>query len=539
MISRINIKNFAIIEEADIEFRDGLCIITGETGSGKSIVANAISLVLGARADTTFIRAGSDKALVQMLANLDGEEYIITRELSSNGKNLCKINGEIVTLSQLRQLTARIADIHGQYDTQTLLDEKKHIDIVDIYNKEDIGRCKDRVARLFHEYKDILLKMRKHKEDLLEYSKKRTFMEEEIKLIQDADIKIDEDIELAKKLELAQNQERIHIAWEKIYDICNGEGDSILNSMTTVQKEISDISDISKEANEMDFEFADIYFKMEDITNKILSIKDRSSYSPQDIQLMSERLDMIEALKRRYATDIKGILDHLASLEKETENVIEIADKMEAMTTQKEALAENLKVATDKLTQLRKQTIVALEKKLQAQLDDLNFKDAKVKIKSEISNRYTAKGRDIIEFLISTNKGEPLKPLSKIASGGEMSRIMLAFKSIIADYDGIGSMIFDEIDNGISGIAASKVGKKLKDLAAKRQVIVITHLPQIAAMGDSNYSIYKIAQGDRTVTEIRKLSDQEKVEEIARLMSGDTISDSALKNAQNLIEASK
>lgn len=536
MISHISIKNFAIIEDAQIDFDDGLCIITGETGAGKSIIANAISLVLGARADSNFIRTGSDKAIVQMVASHLNKEYIIIREISANGKNLSKINGEIVTLSQLRELTSKIADIHGQYDTQILLDRKKHIDIVDLYKKEEIEEAKKKVLRLFNDYRNILLNLKKHKEELIEYQKRKNFLEEEAKLISDANLKVGEDIELLQRLNTAQNEEKLRQAWENLYNLSNSEDNSITSLINHAQKQLGEVSDLSRSAKEMEYEFADLYFKMEDITKKIRQNMEGMGFSEENIGYMSERLDMIEALKRRYGTDIEGILKHLASIEKETDNMVKVASKIGQMTEDKERLGEKLKIETALLTELRQSSAKALEAKVQGELHDLDFKDAIVDIKFEISNKYTSNGRDKIEFMISTNKGEPVKALAKIASGGEISRIMLAFKSIIADYDGIETMIFDEIDNGISGIAASKVGKKLKNLAKKSQIIVITHLPQIAALGDSNYRIIKGAEQDRTLAKVIKLSEKQKIEELARMMSGDAVTKVALENAKTLID---
>lgn len=535
MISHISIKNFAIIEDAQIDFDEGLCIITGETGAGKSIIANAIALVLGARADSSFIRSGCDKAVVQMVASHSDDEYIIIRELSANGKNLCKINGEIVTLSQLREVTAQLADIHGQYDTQTLLSSSKHIDIVDLYKKDEIEDIKKSVSKLFHEYRDILLKLKKYKEDLIEYNNRQEFLKEEAKLINDADLKIGEDAELAQKLTTAHNQEKLRLGWENLYNLCNAEDASLIEMINQAQKQLGEISDISTTARDMEREFTELYFKMEDIVKKIRDSRDSIGFSNFDIEYMSERLDMIEALKRRYGTDIKGILEHLSAIENEMQNMVDTAENAEKLNVDKEKIGEKLKVATALLTDIRKKTAEALEAKVQNELDDLHFNHAVVDINFEISNKYTANGRDKIEFMISTNKGEPVKPLAKIASGGEMSRIMLAFKSVIADYDNIDTMIFDEIDNGISGVAASKVGKKLKNLSEKRQIIVITHLPQIAALGDHNYRIVKETSDDRTVANIIRLSDSQKTQEIARMMSGDVITDVAIENAQTLI----
>lgn len=538
MISRIHIKNFAIIEETDIDFSKDLCIITGETGSGKSIIAHAISLALGARADSSYVRTGADKALIQMICEYQHEDYIVTREISTTGKNICKINGEIVTLTQLKNLTAKVADIHGQFDTQMLLDRNCHIDLIDEYDKSIIVPIKKDVAYLFDEYKSILKRIKEKERAIADYNQKKEFLDEQIKEIRELNLRPREDEDLLEKLTEAQNREKLYDSLSKIYELSSSEDFSLFVVLSKIQNEIKNIERLSNDARELGYEFSDIYFKIEDLINKIGRARDKIIFSSEDLEQISDRLDIIERMKRKYNTNINGILRYLTQIESQSLKLKNTTSDLKSIYIERDRIGEMLKAATERLTVLRNRAAKSFENKVQQELTDLNFKDASVKVKFDLTDKYTANGRDDIEFLISTNAGEPLKPLIKIASGGEISRIMLAFKGIIGDYDNIGTMIFDEIDSGVSGLAANSVGRKLKSLSYKHQVIAITHLPQIAAMADHNYKIEKTTDGFITKTQIKHLSDNETVAEIARLLSGNEISDIAIENAKNLIKNS-
>ena len=535
MINYIRIKNFAIIEETEIHFNKGLNIITGETGAGKSIIVEAIALALGSRADSSLVRSGCDKAIVQMVAEYMHQEYIITREISSCGKNLCKINSDVVTLSELQKLTEKIADIHGQYDNQSLLNAKNHINLVDTYEKGSISACKEKVKDLFNDYKNILKALKELQEKSSQYETEKDEMEFQRKEIVAAKLILGEDEDLKERIKEAHSKEQIFNSLTKAYEIANGEDFSVLNQLYEIQNCLKDAVSGSKTAQDVSFELSDLYYKFEDIIGKIRYARDRIIFSNDDLDMLQERLDLIERLKRKHNMDINELLNHAALLKKKLNNFKDMEEEIEGKNLERERIGEMLKRIADKLTELR--TIVAknLEENIQKELQDLNLKEAKVNFSVFPLGKYTSNGQDKIEFLISTNPGEPLKPLNKIASGGEMSRIMLAFKSIIGEYDGIGTMIFDEVDSGISGMTANKVAKKLKSIASKHQVIAITHLPQIAALGDHNYKIEKKSYNFTTNTKVLALNDKEKTVEIARLLSGDSISETAIENAKALI----
>lgn len=535
MISHISIKNFAIVENAEINFNKGLNIITGESGSGKSIIVEAISLALGSRADSSYIRTGADKATIQMVAEYLNEEYIISREISANGKNLCKINGEIVTLTQLQQLTQKIADIHGQYDNQSLLNPNIHLDLVDKYEYRTISPYKERVAELFQNYKTILFKIRDEREQARQYAEKKEMLEFQLNEIRQANLKSGEDAELLEKLKEEENKEKIFLGFQKAYSLCEANDSSVLNQINAIISSLKDISSLSRDASELEDELSDAYYRLDDTISKIGKSLDKLYYNSQDLDFISDRLDTINSLKRKYGSSIDDILLLAEKIEKDLEKIEKFNSDISSMEIERERTGEMLKSATEALTNLRKRSASTLELKIKKELEDLNFSNVNLSIHMDTLEKYTQNGIDKVEFLISTNLGEPLKPLSKIASGGEMARIMLAFKNVIGEYDEIGTMIFDEVDSGISGHAASVVGKKLLDVSEKHQIIAITHLPQIAALGNHNYKIVKSTLGFSTTTSVIPLNDKEKVEEIARLLSGDEITEVAIENAKSLI----
>ncbi|MBQ4595509.1 MAG: DNA repair protein RecN, partial [Firmicutes bacterium] len=525
MIRHISIRDFAIIENTSVDFHDGLNMITGETGAGKSIVIEAVSLALGSRADTAFVRSGKDKARIQMVAEHDGEEYIITREISSAGKNTCRINDEIVTLGTLNALCKKLADIHGQYDHQSLLDPDHHINLVDLYQKDSIGQAKDAVSLLFENYSDLRTKLK----DLLVQASKdkreQDFMAFELQELQNAQLRIGEDEELEEEIALLQNSEKIYESLAGAYHMgsdAEGSARSIIKRITDM---LADTAGYSQELAELYNRTSEVYYEFEDICSTARDCRDRAVFDPETLDACIGRIEVINKLKNKHGMDIAELLDYQETLTERLshiENLDSVRDKLER---ELDACSKALSIACDRLTEARKAAASELEKLITAELAQLNFNDAQFSIEFKKADHFTAGGNDIVEFLISTNRGEPLKPLSKIASGGEMSRIMLAFKKIIGDYDEIPTMIFDEIDSGLSGIAASVVGKKLSEIAENHQIICITHLPQIAAYGQHNYKIEKHSDESMTYTTVTALSEDQKIDEIARLLGGTNITE--------------
>ncbi|MBQ9961623.1 MAG: DNA repair protein RecN [Firmicutes bacterium] len=536
MINHISIKNFAIIENTEIDFQEGLNIITGETGSGKSIVIEAISLALGSRADSSYVRTGTDKAVIQLAGTLNDEDYVITREITANGKNLCRINGEIVTLAQVNRLSSKLADIHGQYDNQSLLNPDYHIVLLDSYKNSDSKEIKENLAEKYSTY----MQCRKELAQLLSMEKENArqldFYKYEANEIEKANLVIGEDADLSERISLLQNSEKIFDNVSKAYQCMYDESPSVMDGLNLATKSIEEIAVYAQGIASLYEEINDIYYRLEELCHQIREVKESIVFSPAELDEAIARLDLIDGLKKKYGSTIEEILEYEANLQKKlsiAENFDE--EKKSMMIALKNAKA-NLLECCSELTKVRKEKALELEQSIQKELHDLNFKDSLVKISIEPLEEPSESGMDKVEILITTNKGEPLKPLYKIVSGGEMSRIMLAFKNIISSYDQIPTLIFDEIDNGISGITASIVGKKLKEISAQRQIICITHLPQIAACGQYNFRIFKESDDTNTFTYVQPLSEDEKIMEIARLLGGTSITETTLMTAKELIE---
>ncbi len=539
MINHISIKNFAIIENTEVNFFEGLNIITGETGAGKSIVIEAISLALGSRADSSYVRTGTDKAVIQLVATLDGEDIVITREISAAGKNLCKLNGEIVTLAQINQVASKLADIHGQYDNQSLLNPDYHIELLDAYKNDITSPLKDEVSSIFGEFSNCKSKLGKLLSMEKENARKLDFYKFEAEEIDKANLVIGEDTELQERIAVLQNSEKIFDNLARSYSSLYDESPSVMDGLNFVVKSIDEISKYSSELATLSEELGDTYYKLEEACRSLRNLKDSVVFSPSELDDAIARLNVIDGLKKKYGDSIEEILAYQESLVQKL-NAIENFDeeKLSLMRRLKD-LKGKLVDACTKLTDQRKANAKELEQSIQKELHDLNFKDSIVKIDIQPLSDPTENGMDKVEILITTNKGEPLKPLYKVASGGEMSRIMLAFKNIISSYDQIPTLIFDEIDNGISGITASIVGKKLKEIAGARQILCITHLPQIAACGEHNYRIFKESDESKTFTTVQALDDSQTVDEIARLLGGANITEVTLASAKELISASK
>lgn len=538
MIDHISIKDFAIIENAEVDFHSGLNILTGETGAGKSIVIEAVSLALGARADTAFVRSGCDKAIVQLTGTIDDEEIVITREVSAAGKNLCRLNGELVTLAQLNTYCRKLADIHGQYDHQSLLDPSYHINLVDLFHQSDINPVKEKVHELYYSYKDTKTKLESLIAGAAENARKRDFMAFEVNEIKSAALRIGEDDELAERISLLQNGEKIYNSLAEAYSFAQDGSPSALDTLSRISTLLGDASKYTAALSELSTTFDDLYYQLQDVVSEIRETRDSVTFSPEELDECISRAETINKLKKKYGNTIQEILAYAEENEQKLYEIDNIDEEQAHLEAELSVFHDQLRLASDRLTTLRKKSAAELEDKISRELLELNFAESNLAINFEKLSDFTDNGTDRLEFLISTNRGEPLKPLVKIASGGEMSRIMLAFKNIIADYDNIPTLIFDEIDAGISGIAASVVGKKLKEIAEKHQIICITHLPQIAACGSHNYRIYKESSDISTHTSIQQLSTEEKILEIARLLGGTNITETTIASARELVNSS-
>lgn len=543
MIDRIEINNFATIEHLSFDLGAGFNVITGETGAGKSVLITAVSTVLGDRADTTMVRTGADRAFIQIAGTKNDEEVIIAREILSGGKSVSKLNGEIVTLGQIRNFCSDWIDIHGQYDNQKILNPENHILITDSYHSEVLSPELDKLRSCYDEYKSA----QKEYDDLLkaeaDAARQQDYYKFEYKYIQDLGLYAGEDEELQDRLAMMKNSSRIFQSVRSSYDLLQGTGydggPSLLDDLSRVASDLTDIGNYSEKISSMASQAYDAYYSLDDIASGLRDLLSSLDFSEQDMDEVSSRLAVIEDAKRKYRRsvdeilafrdELRGRLDMMQNFDSEKKRLAETAHKKYAAL---ESQAEHV-------SELRHIIASRLESAIIKELGDLEFANSEFRIEISRLDEIGPLGFDKVEFLISTNPGDPLMPLTKIASGGEISRIMLAFKRIIGETDRVETMIFDEIDTGISGHTALVVGRKLSEIAGHRQIISVTHLPQIAAYGDDNYLISKSIDNSKSYTNIGHLDEESKVRMIAALFSGSSESENALEAARELIASAK
>ena len=550
MISHVEIKDFAIIKDLSLDLHPGLNVITGETGAGKSVIIEAVSMALGARADTDYVRTGSDKAVVTVVADAGDEDIsavleemgapgdvpvVIRREIYAAGRSLCRVNGAVVPLSALSGLCGHIADIHGQYDNQTLLDPDNHLGILDMYGGSELVRVKDLVSDAYGRFASESAELAELNRRAAESERQRDLYAYELSEIENAAIAENEDEELSRRIDLMKNSGKIYGALSEVHRILfDGDGAAV-SALSRCMSELYSVSSYSDELNELYERISGAYYDLDDTSSQIRALRDSADFSPEELEAAEDRLDALNTLKRKYGGNLQAVLAY-ADKAREALSLIESSgDRKAKLERSIMLIKEEYDAAAARLTRLRKDTADILKQRIDKELLDLNFEaaDFRADIKESRMSEY---GRDSVEFLISANRGEEPKPLSKIASGGELSRIMLALKRITGDIGGVPSMIFDEIDSGISGKTAGVVGDKLRSLSEDHQIVCITHLPQIAAKGDHNYRIEKHADLISTRTTVVPLSEEERTEEIARLLSASEITDAARMAAKELLK---
>ncbi|MBE6041932.1 MAG: DNA repair protein RecN [Clostridiales bacterium] len=537
MIDRIIIDNFATIEHLSFDLGNRLNIITGETGAGKSVLVTAISTVLGGRADSAMVRTGTDRALIQIAGDKNGDDVIITREILASGKSVCKINGEMTTLSRVREFCKDWVDIHGQYDNQQILDPDNHIYITDRFHGESIRPELEKLEVIYSEYRAA----QKAYDDLLKEeasaARQLDFYRFEYEHIKSLDLHPGEAEDLKEQLSMIRNSAKIYSAVRKSYELLHEIDDSVLGSLGRITDELDSVSSYSEKISAISGSIRDSYYSLEDASEGLREMTDSLNYSDEDVDRISERLALIEDAVRKYRLSPEEIIRY-------GEELGEKLNRIENFDEEKERLAgilERKKTAlydqASHVSEIRHIIAARLESAMKSELKDLDFANSEFKIAIEKTDEVGPLGYDRVEFLISTNPGEPLMPLTRIASGGEISRIMLAFKHIIGSSDDVETMIFDEIDTGISGRTALTVGHKMSEIAGHRQLLAVTHLPQIAAYGDDNFLITKKISDEKTHTDIDHLDAEGKIRMLATLFSGSSDNESALKAASELVEA--
>ncbi len=556
MLSRLIIKNIALINEIEITFSGDMNVLSGETGAGKSIIVDSVNLVLGERADRELIRTGKENASVEawftgapqavheILREQQieaGEELVLSRELSVSGKNVCRINGVLVTLALLKRVSDLLVDIHGQHEHQSLFDEKNHIVMLDSFD-DSIGTAKEQVEAAYREYNDAARRLkslfgaegdRERRIDVLKF---------QIDEILKAGIVRGEEEELQQKKKRMNACEEIMEALGAAYEhLYNSEPINVLSALRDISVRLNGLGRVDKKYEQMAANIDESYYSLEETASGIRSDMESLSFDAGELEAAEERLLLISSLKRKYQ-DPCADGEYIKKAEQELSDLID-SEKLAAQLTEKTAaLKTALYEKSVKLSLQRRQAAKAFETRMKQQLSDLGMASASFSVNFEDTAGidecvFTAGGIDTAEFYISTNRGEPEKPLKKVASGGEVSRIMLALKNIAADKGGIPTMIFDEIDTGISGHMAQVVAEKLKAISGLRQVVCVTHLPQIASMADRHFLVSKQSDETQTRTSLYVLEGEERVKEIARLSGGD--SDTAKQHARELISRAK
>ncbi|MGE5750565.1 MAG: DNA repair protein RecN [Nitrospirota bacterium] len=562
MLKELNIKNIAIIDQLRVEFAPGLNVFTGETGAGKSIVVDALNLALGERASADLIRTGCQEAVVEAAFELNGrgtaeitallseqgievnpgEDLIVRRVLSSSGKNKVYINGSLANLNTLTALGAILADIHGQHEHQSLLSLERQMEMLDSFG--GLSELRGALSDAYHRLQDARKELaeleagerdRAQREDMLRFQKNE---------IEAAMLKLGEDGDLANEQKLLANSEKIaglsHAADEALYSSEN----SVLTGLKKAMTNLRDIAAIDNRLAPV-LELCEAgRAQIEEASREVSAYADRVEFDPDRLEQIGDRLDLVQKLKKKYGSTIDEIIEFGKRASAELERMERSTDEIERLIKEIHSIKSGLTAKAQELTKKRGAASRVLEKKIEVELSHLGMKKATftVKITQEPGqdtlngHKLGPRGADHIEFLISANPGEEPKPLVKIVSGGELSRIMLALKTILMEGDSIPTLVFDEVDAGIGGAVAEEVGKKLRRVAAKRQVFCITHLPQIASMATSHYGVSKSVKKDRTNTEVRLLEKKDRVDEIARMLGGKIITEATLKHAEEMIE---
>ncbi len=540
MISTLHIKNIGIIEDLSIDFNEGLNVLTGETGAGKTLIIGALGVIAGGRFSKEMIRNGEKYSFIEASIfcpenpnSIDGN-IIVSREVYTNGRNSCKVNGRLVTVNELKELMANVIDIHGQQDNQNLLNSNKHIAYLDDFIGNEILELKEKYSKLYKRYNEINAELSKNYGDDEEKERKLDLLNYQLEEIKNAKLKVGEDIKLTEEHNLMKNSEKLQENLEEIDENLNNQAiESVSDSIRCLEK----ISNCGEVYEEKLSELKNIYYEIQELARDISGMKEDIFFDEDQRDNVEKRLDEIFSLKRKYGNSIEEILEYKEKLEQEIneiENLDEINDKLKQ---EKEKVKKQMLELCSKMNSLRCEYAKIISNKINIELKDLEMSNATLRVAVEKIKDFNANGLDKVEFMICTNKGEEEKELCKIASGGEMSRVMLAIKTVLAEVDKVSTLVFDEIDTGISGKAAKAVGEKLKTISNNHQVMVVTHSASIAAKGKYNYYISKKTTNEKTYTEIKRLSEEEVVKEIARISSGD-ITEISIAHAKELRKAS-
>lgn len=553
MLKLLHIENIAVIEHCDIEFERGFNVLTGETGAGKSIIIDSIGAVLGYRTTKDIVRNGESKASVTAVFNNCGkeaqdwlsengydsdDEIIISREISVDGKSSARINGKPITASMLKLFGVLLINVLGQHDSQQLLDPEVHPVFIDRFAaSEEYNSLRDSYAEIYNE---LLAKIAERKKlDMDETAKARQveMLKFQIEELEAAELKENEDVQLLEKQRVIRDSVKVLEKLSCANSAFFGEGDfvGICSALADASKALNNISDISKEINDVSEVVSELCYTAEDVAEKLRRMVDSLDFSEGEIDAVESRLDVIHKLKRKYGNSVEEMLSYLEKAKNELSEIEFSEERILALDTEIDKLDAEARSIAHKIYEIRVNTSKVFEERIMRELSELDMKNAKFFVKIDLNQELSPRGLDSIRFYIATNLGETEKPLEKIASGGELSRIMLAMKNALDETDFVETLIFDEIDTGVSGRAAQRIAEKLYRLSIKKQVLCVTHLAQISAMSDVHFKIEKKEQAGRTYTSVSPLDSKGRAQELARITGGSEISDITLKNAEEMI----
>ena len=550
MLVSLTIRNIALMDEMQVEFSSGLHVLTGETGAGKSILVDAVTLLLGGRAQKELIRKGEDKARVEGVFDIsdcpavaallreqelyEGDELILSRDITVQGRSSCRVNGTLLPLSQYQQFTALLMDIHGQHEHQSLMDERRHLSFLDASGAEAHRQLMDRTQADFNAWHDCRRQLDKLQKQSAQASERMELLRIRQKELKNARLAPGEEEELAKERDRFRNVEKIEDGLREAYDAVYNGASPAVEALRTAVSALGPIEGLDERYASLRARLDGLYYEAEDVGLTLRDLLSTLDSDPDRLEAVQARLDLIRRLSRKYGGATTGqMTEKLKEIESELAGFESLDDDLDALTKQEKALSAQYEKTAGELTASRRGLVEKFEREMEIQLRDLNMAGTRFQVKL-LPCPPGPLGSETAAFLIAPNRGEEMQPLSKIASGGELSRLMLAIKSVAAQREGVPSMIFDEIDTGISGRAAQVVGEKMAAIAKDRQVLCVTHLQQIAALADHHYLVEKFFDGERTRTRLTPLSGDARVNEIARMLGGDA--DSARKHAKEMLK---
>ena len=550
MLLEISIKNFAIIEEVSLHFDQGMTILTGETGAGKSIIIDAMNMMLGSRATTDVIRHGASKAEIEGLFSLENsrslkpifeeqgleltDELIIRREILQNGRSVSRVNGQLVNLSVLKAIGQHLVDIHGQHDQEELMRPQLHIAMLDEFGDQEFLTLKDRYYETFDRYRGLRKQVLTLQKNQQEHKARIEMLEFQIAEIESADLKSGEDLTLHQERDRLLNHKQIANTLTNAYAMLDNEDFSSLSNVRSAMNDLESIEEYDPSYKELSSNLSESYYVLEDVTKRLEDIIDGLDFDGNRLMQIEARLDLINSITRKYGGNVNDVLEYFAQISKEYQLLTGNHSSSEDLEVELKALEKTLVELAGQLSQARHLLAKQLESEIKQELQELYMEKANFQVQFTKS-KFNREGNEQVEFYISTNPGEDFKPLIKVASGGELSRLMLAIKSAFSRKEGKTSIVFDEVDTGVSGRVAQAIAQKIHKIGSNGQVLAISHLPQVIAIADYQFLIEKISDERSTVSKVRLLDMDERVEEIAKMLAGENVTDAALTQARELL----